>query len=206
MKGIIVKSQVEAFDSPNGNPVSSLTKGTSIKILEMESDWVKFGKKIQGKVRTAYVEKKFVEPVILWKGSVQVRTSLNVRKGAGTSHEVIASLKNEQPVLVLEELAGEAVNGETGWLEIMHKDGIAFIFAKYVKKIEDANELAASIESLDDEGWGDEDDFEVTESWDDVEVAQTPPKTDNTAAALEEKEEEAEEETGMWNKVKSWFS
>jgi hypothetical protein len=200
MKGTILKSQTEAWDSPNGRVVMHFDQGTSVRILDIQQEWVQFSKMIDGKMRRGYVRKSLVEPVILWKGEVEVRTSLNVRSGPGTSHGVIASFKDNQRVLVLEEVEGEAVKGETGWLEIMHKDGIAFVFKKYVDKTEDAAELASNVDLVDDAGsWGDDADYEEEgDDWADI----TAPVVEEVKV---EPEAEVKEEKGLWDKVTSWF-
>lgn len=199
MKGTIIKAQTQAWDKPNGRVVMNFEQGTSIRILEMTHEWIQFSKMIDGRMRRGYVRKNLVEPVILWKGEVEVRTSLNVRKGPGTSHPVIASFKDNQRVLVLEEVAGEAVNGVTGWLEIMHKEGIAFVFKKYVDKTEDAAELSSNVGLVDDAGsWGDDADYqESVDDWADI------PAVEETVVEPEVVVEE--EEKSLWSKVTSWF-
>ena len=200
MKGTILKSQTEAWDSPNGRVVMHFDQGTSVRILDIQHEWVQFSKMIDGKMRRGYVRKNLVEPVILWKGDVEVRTSLNVRQGPGTSHAVIASFKDDQRVLVLEEVDGEPVKGETGWLEIMHKDGIAFVFKKYVSRTEDAAELASNVDLVDDAGsWGDDADYEEEgDDWADI----TPPVVEDVKV---EPEAEVKEDKSLWDKVTSWF-
>jgi|GEM_PF-4572257 len=199
MNGTIVKPNAEVRNAPEGKVVFHLDRGAPIKITKSGEVWVQFSKVIQGKARQGYLNKKHVEPVILWKGAVRVNTSLNVRSGAGTSYDVIASLKNDDKVLVLDEVHGEAVNGETKWLEIMHKDGVAFIFAKYVAKTGDANELAGTVDLVEDESWGDNDDFvNTTDDWSDLSAS-------TTTKAPEPANEKKEEESGLWDKITSWF-
>lgn len=197
MNGTVVK-QAQVWTAPNGSVVFNLDKGATVRIEKTEGDWVQFAKVIGGKVRKGYLKKNTVEPVILYKGAVRVNTSLNVRSGPSTSFDRIASLKNDQKVLVLSEVEGEMVHGETKWLEIMHKEGVAFIFAKYVAKTGDAEELASTVDSLEDDGWGDNEENEITEDWADLQ--------EKAAPVVEVKEEEKEEEEqSLWDKVTSWF-
>jgi len=81
----------------------------------------------------------------------------------------------------------------------MHKDGVAFIFAKYVAKTGDANELAGTVDLVEDESWGDNDDFvNTTDDWSDLSAS-------TTTKAPEPANEKKEEESGLWDKITSWF-
>ncbi|MEM6298962.1 MAG: SH3 domain-containing protein [Bacteroidota bacterium] len=211
MNATIVKAETPVYAQPNGQEVFRFDQGEVIKVLDIDNGWVKFAKSIQGKTRQGFVRQYLAEPIILWKGEVKVNTSLNVRSGPGTSNDVIASLKNGQKVLVLDEMDGEAVNGVHGWLEIMHAsgdDGIAFIFKKYVNRTADADELATSVD-LKSGGWDDDADHtaaDAVDDWSDLTEAQPAPE--KTAEEVEEeakKEEEAKEEESLWSRVKSWF-
>lgn len=200
MKGIIAKPQTPVYNEPDGDVVMNLAQGAPIKIENIDDEWVEFTKIVLNMKRRGFVKKKFIEPVILWKGEVRVNTSLNVRSGPGTSFDRIASLKSDEKVLVLDQVEGEEVGGETLWYEIMHKEGTAFIFAKYVEQTEEADELASELETLEDEGWGDDADYEVAEDWSDVQE-----QAQEEVVEEEPQEEEEEEEEGVWNKITSWF-
>lgn len=212
MNATIVKAETPVYAQPNGQEVFRFDQGEVIKVLDIDNGWVKFAKSIGGKTRQGFVRQYLAEPIILWKGEVDVRTSLNVRSGPGTSNDVIASLKRGQKVLVLDEMDGEPVDGQYGWLEIMHDsgdDGIAFIFKKYVNKTADADDLATSV-AVKSGGWGESADPAVAESavddWSDLQETQPTPV--KPAAEVEEeakKEEEAKEEESLWSKMKSWF-
>lgn len=87
-------SNLNVRNSPNGNKVSSLSKGTHVNVVEVKGDWSKINSPVQGWVSTQYLSSSVVTMAIKNQkvitkyktGTYKVNTNIHVRSGPGVNY------------------------------------------------------------------------------------------------------------------------
>lgn len=127
----------------NYKVITTVKKGTVLQKLGTSGNWVKV--KVNGK--TGYVSGKYVKNGGKTSSSsdksssksFQVKvtaSSLNVRKGAGTSYATIGSLKKNATATV--------VGQSNGWYKIKYGKGYGYISSKYTTKTGSSSSSSSS--------------------------------------------------------------
>lgn len=117
---------VRSKPSTSGEKLASLSKGTEVRLIEKSGDWwnIEYAKGKTGYCSASYIKVK--EGTC--GGYVNTKSSgLNVRKGPGTSYDILSSLKKGDYFLVLSE--------SEGWCRIEFGEGKeGYVSSKYVGK------------------------------------------------------------------------
>ncbi|MGM9988393.1 MAG: SH3 domain-containing protein [Bacillaceae bacterium] len=145
----IIKSDVNLRDkaSWSGKSLAVIKKGQAVKAQVHNNDWMK----VTYNGKTGYVAKEYVKITTTQKPNEEVRppsnpdanvtppvqvnyeyvvttTTLNVRSGASTKHQIIGTVKNGEKLDVKESVMG--------WYKINYKGKTGYVSAGYVEKRE----------------------------------------------------------------------
>ncbi|WP_332238790.1 SH3 domain-containing protein [Sporolactobacillus sp. KGMB 08714] len=116
--------------STSSTRLATLSKGTEVEVVGTSGSWLQ----IVYKGGTAYVSADYVQkagssgssstPKVLYTGTTT--DALNVRTGASTGSTILATLSKGTEV--------EVVGTSGSWLQIIYKDGTAYVSGDYVQK------------------------------------------------------------------------
>ena len=107
-----------------GTIITSLAKGTAVNVVETDGAWSRITSPVNGWVSTSYLSSTSPTGAITTtttsgmpsSGTVQVKTSLNVRTGPGTNYRYVKSLYNGNSVYIYESRNGWYRIGTNLWV------------------------------------------------------------------------------------------
>ena len=125
---------IRSTASWSGDKLLTVPKGDTVKVLSKGSEWTK----VEYSKKTGYILNQYlnfsanitneeVNPEVEKTTKYEVTTSsLNVRSGAGTSYNILGSVKSGEIL--------EVYSISNGWAKIKFKTSVAYVSASYLKE------------------------------------------------------------------------